>query len=75
MMATATRTNMDRDFQRIFFGDRQVDVTHFFAINWTEDTETPIRFAFGYWTHDGVFHQGTVGYSAAVGFGQPRLNV
>ena len=42
-MTTATKTNMDREFARMFFGERQVDVTHFFAINWTEDAEVPIR--------------------------------
>lgn len=64
----------DRDYERIFFGDRQVTPTHFFAVNWTEDTEVPIKFAFGYWTHDGIFRQGFVGHSPIAGFGQPVFN-
>jgi len=68
-------TNSDRDYERIFFADRCVTPTHFFAINWTEDTEAPIHFAFGYWTHDGKYQQGFVGYSHVTqSFGRPVFN-
>jgi hypothetical protein len=66
----------DRDYERIFFGDRQVSVTHFHAVNWTEDTEAPISFAFGYWTPDSVYHQGFVRYNHKTGeFLRPVFNL
>jgi len=71
----ATATCNDRDYERIFFGDRQVNPTHFFAINWTEDTGRPLSFAFGYWTHDGIYRQGFVKYDHFAGaFRQPVFN-
>ena len=59
-------SSSDRDYERIFVGDRQISITHFFAVNWTE-----VLFAFGYWSHDGIFHQGLVGYNGEK-FGQPN---
>lgn len=55
------------DYATMYFGDRQVEITHFFPVNWTEDSEVPTRFAFGYWTPDAVFHQGYVSYRAKTG--------
>jgi hypothetical protein len=60
-----------KDYERIFVGDRQISMTHFFAVNWTEDTERPILFAFGYWSHDAIFHQGLVGWDGER-FSQPK---
>lgn len=51
----------DRDYERLFVGSRQMDTTHFLAIDW-DDTGAPVKFAFGYWTPDGVYHQGFVDY-------------
>ncbi len=72
-LGAKTSPSADRDYERIFVGDRQINVTHFFAINWTEDCGAPIKFAFGYWSHDGIFSQGTVGYSDQAGFGRPKF--
>lgn len=70
-----TMTSIDRDYERLFFGNRQVTPTHFFAINWTEDTEQPISFAFGYWTHDGQYQQGFVNFDHLSGtFRRPVFN-
>ncbi|MES2342347.1 MAG: hypothetical protein V4597_11760 [Pseudomonadota bacterium] len=70
-----TATDVDREYERLFFDNRQVNVTHFFAVNWTEDSEAPIKFAFGYWTHDGMFLQGFVGFSHATQtFGRPVVH-
>lgn len=54
-------------YANLFVGSRQIDLSHFYPVNWTEDSEAPILFAFGYWSQ-GVFRQGLVGYSAD-GFG------
>lgn len=74
-------TATDRDYERVFVGDRQINVTHFFPIRWTDDDGvnaqggTPVTFAFGYWTHDGIFLQGFVRWVARDGcFGRPVFN-
>ena len=64
-------TTIDSEYANLFAGNEQIDLSHFYAVNWTEDGERPILFAFGYWSQ-GVFHQGIVGYSAANGFGVRR---
>lgn len=45
-----------RDFERIFVGNYQRSVSHFYPIGKTDDGKQ--RFAFGYSTPDGVFQQG-----------------
>lgn len=62
MQATCNQ-GTDRDYERIFVGDKQINITHFYAINWTKDSVRPIKFSFGYWTHDGRYFTGTVKYS------------
>ena len=52
----------DRDYERLWVDNRQISVTHFLAVNWAEGSESPVRFAYGYWSADGVYHQGFVGY-------------
>ena len=48
-MTTAT----ERDFERIFVGNRCINVSHFYSIG--DD-----NFAVGYWSHDGIYTTGLV---------------
>lgn len=60
----------NRDFERIFVGDRCIVVTHFYSIGMAADPTSPVQpagrqpgdgpecFAYGYWGYDGAFHQG-----------------
>lgn len=64
-------TTRDRDFERIYFGDRCVNPTHFFSAFIRPDGgET---FAFGYWSHDGMYFQGFVTWHNDH-FGRPVFN-
>lgn len=60
------------DFERVFTGDRQIMVTHFYSVGKAEDDDRE-RFAVGYWTHDDVFITGVALYDSAAGrFGPVR---
>lgn len=75
-MVLSSVTANDRDYERVFVGDRQITMTHFHAISWPEDTNRPLVFAFGYWSHDAVYHQGFVRWNERLGeFGRPVFNL
>lgn len=52
-----TNERTDRDFELLFVGDKQRSMTHFFGIGVDSLTKQQ-KFAFGFYTPDGVFHQG-----------------
>lgn len=54
-MELSKQRERDADFARIFTGDRQIVLTHFYSVS---DCERGERFAFGYVTHDDVFFTG-----------------
>lgn len=57
-----SREQHDRDMERIFVGDYQRNVTHFYGLGTREDggmADVGVQlFAFGYFTPDGFFHEG-----------------
>lgn len=64
MQAAVTQSDSDRrdrDFERIFTGGRQINVTHFYSIG-DQGREDSEFFAYGYWTHDGVYLTGITRY-------------
>lgn len=60
------------DFCRVFVGDRQISVTHFFSIGFDETTIDAEWFAFGYWRYDGGFRTGVIAWQYG-GFGKENL--
>lgn len=61
MQATSDTDRRTRDYERTFFGGLQVTPTHFYSIGSPDDADYE-DFAYGYFTHDGIFRQGVTRY-------------
>lgn len=66
-MTATIKFDRNAHYANIWAGRKAIDITHFYSIGMTEDGSRE-RFAYGYFTHDGIFCQGVTEYEPEEGF-------